>query len=218
MKKRHKYAVFSFLYIAFCSFRFSKWVHKWRRWVLDLVLSLDSLLVSDFVVEFFLVHPIFGDNPSQKLQHKLHNQTILFITKSLQMSMNLLSLIISLLIFRWLFHCRWVFLRWWMFLGIEFGRVGVGLGWPCWPKVFLFFLSRARVYTRSFVFFSVTSVTGLRNQGEHSLQLCPTFSGKRGTFSRKCEEFSRGWADSLGEEVDFWRRNGFGDSNVTVVW
>lgn len=68
--------------------------------------SLDSLLVFDFVVEFFLVHPIFGDNPSQKLQHKLQNQTILFITKSLQMSMNLLSLIISLLILRWLFHCR----------------------------------------------------------------------------------------------------------------
>ena len=68
--------------------------------------SLDSLLVFDFVVEFFLVHPIFGDNPSQEQRHKLQNQTILFITQSLQMSMNLLSLIISLLILRWLFHCR----------------------------------------------------------------------------------------------------------------
>ena len=36
----------------------------------------------------------------------------------------------------------------------------------------------ARVYTKSFVFFSVTSVTGLRNQDEHPLQLCPTFSRK----------------------------------------
>ena len=48
----------------------------------------------------------------------------------------------------------------------------------------------ARIY-QEFCVFSVTSVTGLRNQGEHSLQLCSTFSGKRGTFSEKYRTFSR---------------------------
>ena len=67
-----------------------------------------------------------------------------------------------------------------MFLGIEFGRVGgsrFGLAVLA-EGVLVLSRARARVYTKSFVFFSVTSVTGLRNQGEYSLQLCPTFSRK----------------------------------------
>ena len=104
-------------------------------------------------------------------------------------------------------------LRWW----------AAGDRW--WP---LSLRARARVYTRSFVFFSVTSVTGLRNQDEHSLQECPTFSGKWGIylrkcrmFSRKCGRFSRGcgsfgriWAKSCLEELIFWEEM----ASVIVMW
>ena len=34
----------------------------------------------------------------------------------------------------WLFYCWWICLRRWMFLGIEFGRVGEWIGWFDWMR------------------------------------------------------------------------------------
>ena len=99
-----------------------------------------------------------------------------------------------------------------MFLGIEFGRVGgVGLGWPCWPKVFLFFLARARVYTRSFVFFSVTSVTGLRNKVSAFFDDVPLFPENEGLFSGNVGLFR--------ENMGHFRENkGSFGGNELILW
>ena len=88
----------------------------------------------------------------RRVNQQVQNQTILFRIKSLQMSNEpFSSLIISLLII-WL-------IRRWMFLEVEFGRVGMWIGWFDWMRGWLGVgrrCSYARVYersrTRSFVF------------------------------------------------------------------
>ena len=70
-----------------------------------------------------------------------------------------LSMVVSLLICRWLFHCWWIFLRRWMFLWGGFGRMEEWMGWFDWMRGWLCIgrrCSYARAYarsrTRSFVF------------------------------------------------------------------
>ena len=111
---------------------------------------------------------------------------------------------------------------------LQYGRSSIFLHacrWPARDRLGPLFYARARVYTKSFLFFSVTSVTGLRNQGECSLQLCSTFSGKWGTFSRKCRtfsgkygRFSRKCRTSSGKCRTFSGKYGTFRGNEQILW
>ena len=65
---------------------------------------------------------------------------------------------------------------------------------------------RARVYTRSFVFFSVTSVTGLRNKVSAFFDDVPLFPENEGLFSGNVGLF-RGNIGRFRENMVFFRGN-----------
>ena len=90
----------------------------------------------------------------------------------------------------------------------------------------------ARVYTRSFVFFSVTSVTGLSRILRFLFDYVRPFREIKGHFREIKGHFRKNvghFRENMGllggyESKLFWeswfflRRNGFSDSNVTAMW
>ena len=74
---------------------------------------------------------------------------------------------------------------------------------------FFSILVRARVYTRSFMFFAVTSVTELRNKVRTLFDDVPLFPKKQGTFWRKQGTFLGKQGTFLGKQGTFSRKCGF---------
>ena len=56
------------------------------------------------------------------------------------------------------------------------------MGWPCWPKVFLFFLARARVLPGVLCFFLSHLSQGCATKVSTLFNYVPLFRGNKGLF------------------------------------
>ena len=85
------------------------------------------------------------------------------------------------------------------------------MGWPCWPKVFLFFLARARVLPGVLCFFLSHLSQGCATKVSTLFNYVPLVPENEGLFRGNVGHFR----ENMG---DFRESKGGFDGNESILW